>query len=341
MLVHEQCSLNIYCFSKIWFRTHSVDLREGDINKITSSAKTWLYGDMLFKPDEIVLHRPTSYGGLSLLNVKMKALAGLIRTFLETACMPKFRQSLYHQLLFRYHVLFDRTIENPGYPQFYSMQFFSIIQNVHFNTSLSVASMTEKQWYHLLVEENITMTEAMEETRQYRPCRVEIRSPEIDWNTTWSRTRLQGLGPELMSFIFKVIHDLLPTQVRLARTSPTISGMCKLCQSGMMEDQVHALIRCPGNQGIGEGVLQCLPEHDEGDDQLALLLQHKLDQSHELPVVWFLAEAWRTIWESRTAGKRPELYKVRADLEAKVSLLRETRRHREASEIIITMIARL
>ena len=75
-------SMNIYCFSKIWFRTHSVGLGETDITKISSSAKSWLYGDMLLKPEEIVLHRPVSYGGLSLLHVRMKALAGLIRTFL-------------------------------------------------------------------------------------------------------------------------------------------------------------------------------------------------------------------------------------------------------------------
>ena len=42
-------SLNIYCFSKIWFRTHSVDLREADFNKMTSSAKSWLYADMLLR----------------------------------------------------------------------------------------------------------------------------------------------------------------------------------------------------------------------------------------------------------------------------------------------------
>ena len=117
-LTLRSCSLNIYCFSKIWFRTHSVNLRELDYKKITSSAKTWLYADMLLKPEETVLYRQAGAGGLSLVNVKMKALAGLIRSFLETACIPKFRQSLYHQLLLRYHVYEDRSIENPGYPPF-------------------------------------------------------------------------------------------------------------------------------------------------------------------------------------------------------------------------------
>ena len=45
-------SLNQYCLSKIWFRTHSVDLRVLDLTKITSHIKSWLYADMLLKPEE-------------------------------------------------------------------------------------------------------------------------------------------------------------------------------------------------------------------------------------------------------------------------------------------------
>ena len=69
-------------------------------------------------------------------------------------------------------------------------------------------------------------------------------------------------------------------------------------------------------------------------------LQLDLESSLELPVVWFLAGAWSSIWESRKLGRRTELYKVRADLEAKVSLLRETR-HGEAAEHISLMISKL
>ena len=52
----------------------------------------------------------------------------------------------------------------------------------------------------------------------------------------------------------------------------------------------------------------------------------------ELPVVWFLAVAWSSMWESRKLSRGPELYRIRADLEAKVSLLRETRQSESAAE---------
>ena len=332
-------SLNIYCFSKIWFRSHSVDLREADFNKITSSAKSWLYADMLLKPEESVLHRPVSCGGLALLHVKMKALAGLIRCFLETACMPRFRQSLYHQLLFRYHVLEDRSIENPGVPPFYNQEFFSVISQVHQHTPLNVAHMSEKQWYQYLLESNVTRAEN-DDDNQLIPCRAEIRNPGFDWEYIWSRARIAGLGSELTSFLFKVLHDLLPTQERIARTSAAVSGDCKLCVPNVKEDLLHALIRCPGNQGTGQALLHCLPLQAGLQDHCVLKLQIDLEDPLELPVVWFLATAWNSIWESRRLGKRPELYKVRADLEAKVSLLRETR-YSEAAERIISMISKL
>ena len=332
-------SLNIYCYSKIWFRTHTVDLREMDFGKITSSAKSWLYADMLLKPEETVLHRPVSAGGLALLNVKAKALSGLVRSFLETACMPKFRQSLYHQLLFRYHVLGDRSVENPGLPPFYNEEFFSVIRQVQHETPLNVAQMTEKQWYKVLLEAKVTMVES-EDRQVLIPCRAEVKNPEFDWISTWPKIRLPGLGAELTSFMFKVLHDLLPTQERVARTSQSVSGSCKFCVMNVEEDLVHALVRCAGNQGVGQAVLHCLPLDDAIDDLKVLKLQIELEDSLHFPAVWFLSVAWNSIWESRRLGKRPELYKVRADLEAKVSLLRETR-HIESAEKITLMISKL
>ena len=71
-------SLNSYCLSKVWFRAKSVDLRACDVSNITSSYKSWIYQDMLLKPEEMMLHRPASHGGLGLHHVKLKALAELI-----------------------------------------------------------------------------------------------------------------------------------------------------------------------------------------------------------------------------------------------------------------------
>ena len=93
--------------------------------------------------------------------------------------MPRFRQSLYHQLLYRYHVLDDRSIKNPGLPPYYNEEFFIEIRQVHHNTPLNVTQMTEKQWYRVLCEKKVTMVEEGE-SQQLIPCRNAFIDPECD-----------------------------------------------------------------------------------------------------------------------------------------------------------------
>ena len=81
-------SLNTFALTKVWFKCRTVDLRVCDISSITSSVKSWLYADTLEKPSELVLFRPISYGGLGMMSPKYKALAILIRTFLELQPTP-------------------------------------------------------------------------------------------------------------------------------------------------------------------------------------------------------------------------------------------------------------
>ena len=90
-------SANCYALSKVWFKCCVVNLRVQDITVITSQIKSWLYQDLLLKPSELVLYRGTDVGGLGLLCVKMRSLALLIRTYLETSINPKFRHSLFHE----------------------------------------------------------------------------------------------------------------------------------------------------------------------------------------------------------------------------------------------------
>ena len=197
-------SINQYCLSKMWFKTHSVDLRVQDVNKVTSLVKSWLYQDQFIKPEEIVMYRPPSYGGLGVQNVQLKAQAGLIKSFLETATNSTFRQSLFHSILFRYHVLGDTTLPNPGFPPFYSQSFFSKIRQVHLETPLNVATLSERLWYRLLLEDNCTMEQGTGQENIYIMCRVELTNLDTDWKMSWRLARHPGLGPENTSFIFKM-----------------------------------------------------------------------------------------------------------------------------------------
>ena len=337
-------SLNQYCLSKVWFRTHSVDLRVMDINSITSSVKSWLYADQLIKPEEKVIFRPPTYGGLGIHNVRWKALAGLIRSFMETASNPKFQSSQYHSILFHYHVLQDMSVPDPGYPPFYNASFFDIIRKAFIEYQLQVSTMTEKEWYTHLLQYQCTMEVDEEGHLKYISCNAELKHPASDWEGCWRRARLSGLGPENISFLFRLMHNTLVTQERLSRTSPSISPLCKFpgCAGTDHADQVHALVHCSGNNDVGNSILNVVKSYVPGlGADEAVRLDFNVEESLELPLVWFSAVAWSTLWNLRMKKTRPQLYLVRAELEAKISFLRECRRLLNAVASIETMINNL
>ena len=171
-----------------------------------------------------------------------------------------------------------------------------------------------------------------------------MKTPTADWENIWRRARLQGLGSGLTSFLFKLLHQLLITQERLARTNNNVSPMCKApgCPGNDVEDLVHALIKCPSNNGVGQAVFDCIASNTTGlTEEQALRLDFALEDQLEFPATWILGNTFLKIWEIRCANKHPELYTVRADLEAKVSLLRETRHHTNDVVHIVAMIDQL
>jgi hypothetical protein len=145
-LTQRPWSANCYALSKVWFRCHSIDLRQLDVTAINSKIKSWLYADQLIKPDEKVLVRPTHWGGLGLFNVQIRAQACLIKSFLETAANPNFQENLYHSTLFKYHVLEDRTLPDPGLPPYYPASFFTTLRRVSQDTPLNIVKMSLKEW---------------------------------------------------------------------------------------------------------------------------------------------------------------------------------------------------
>ena len=188
--------------------------------------------------------------------------------------------------------------------------------------------MSEKEWYRLLVEE-ITTTEPEGDRQgsEYVPCRVERASPGADWESCWRLARLSGLGPENTSFLFKLNHQILPTQERIARTKPNSSPNCKAqgCH-GQVESLEHALLSCQANQRVGTKLLELVKGFAPGLDVQALLrLELHVDEDLELPLVWLIATIFNAMWKFRESKNKVEPYRVRAELEAKINLLRNTR----------------
>ena len=80
--------------------------------------------------------------------------------------------------------------------------------------------------------------------------RAELSCPTNDWETSWRRARLKGLGSEATSFLWKLLHQLLPTEERLARILPNTSPVCKICSTPTHADLIHCFFQCSSQRSI-------------------------------------------------------------------------------------------
>ena len=166
--------------------------------------------------------------------------------------------------------------------------------------------------------------------REYIKSRAELASPDTDWEASWSRTRLRGIGSEASSFLWQTLHNLLPTEERLSRFLPNTSEQCKLCQPHVMADQVHCFFFCISTKEVGNWILSVIKSRDPTITPSKLLkLQFQCEDSEEMPLVWLTAQTLNYIWRIRASGKTVDLTLTRAVLESKISLLRETRYQNE------------
>ena len=113
--------------------------------------------DRLEKPQELVLYRHVNMGGLGLQNIKYKAISLLIKSFLETSICPDFLRNLFHGALFRRYVLLDTSGPLVLAPPYYTSSFFDIIRQIKQKSNFKLSTITAKQIYCWLLENNVTM----------------------------------------------------------------------------------------------------------------------------------------------------------------------------------------
>ena len=88
----------------------------------------------------------------------------------------------------------------------------------------------------------------------------------------------------------------------------------------------HAFITCDHNQGAGDALAQVLSHHlpNISMENILILEFEELSEDDEFPVVWFTAAFLLAMWERRSANQRIRCYEIRAEIEGKIALLRET-----------------
>ena len=284
---------------------------------------------MLAKPEPMVLHRPHQHGGIGLHSVKYKAMAGFITTFLQTASNASFQQNLLHSMLFRKYVLDEDVPSAPNPPPpYFTQDLFNVIRKVKDESPLNIIALTEKDWSRLLTEDFITMTTDRETGESYfTPSRAELDSPTTDWSLSWAACRQTVISPQLASFLWRMMHNLLPTQAKLHRMGTVQSSQCKMQGCTQAGTLAHELLICSKNDGVGHKLLHCLQQYVPGlHAEAALRLEHgQVEEDTSLPLTLLSAIILSTIWKERESKTPIRSYKIRAELEQYITLLRTSR----------------
>ena len=190
--------------------------------------------------------------------------------------------------------------------------------------------MTARQWYTVLLEDKILFSQATEESpAALLPVKIETLHPNTDWPQVWQILRTKGLCSELVSFQFKMVHRLLPTQDRVARVglAEDQAGICLHCRLDV-EDLTHCFFDCTKNMQVGLALLGCVQQLVPGlSPEAAVRLEFGLSLSEEetLAALYTLTTGLKYIWEARLAKKVVTKYKMRTEIEARVTLLRKSR----------------
>ena len=232
-----------------------------------------------------------------------------------------------------------RSIPDPGRPAYYSADFFSTIKSVKNEGLLQIASLSVGLWYKVLLE-NLVTTETDDNNFQFtKRCKIETEHPNVNWKTTWSLACTPGLTSNSYTFLFKMIHNILPTQQRLNRILPGVnSPQCTLCPTQNTSDLSHALFTCDYNVEVGNWLLSILGRviHGVTPEQL-ILLNLNVERDLQLPLAWLISETLNIVWNNRTVKKACNLFLTRVTLEANIMLLRKTR-HSKAVEKIVEIM---
>ena len=227
---------------------------------------------------------------------------------------------------------------DPGFPPYYNAAFFNTIKvkEVKENTLMHPVFMSVQLWYTYLLEKFVTKRDPHQDGRlELIPNRIETIYPNIRWNEYYRLQKLQGLSPNAKSFLFKLVHQLLPSRERVHRIMPANTGSVGATLGSWRPT-------CMGYLNVARTVrLHLARVYDpqlNADKALQLLADS--EEVFLLPTITVLATGLMTIWTNRLLKRVTNLYSMRTELECAVSIRRRSRNRkiREAGEILNNLI---
>ena len=155
-----------------------------------------------------------------------------------------------------------------------------------------------------------------------------------------AKAKIQGtVSSDQTTFLFKLLHQLLPTQDRLNRITNE-PGICKICRVSP-EDLYHAFFSCPSSQSVADLLLSWVQIAVPGLEFASLLRLEfgtALEEEDQLATLCLISTGLHYMWQARAEKKVLTHYKMRAELEAMITILRKMTYNATAVKILEMII---
>ena len=197
--------------------------------------------------------------------------------------------------------------------------------------------MSTRDWYRFILQRDVTMTLDENNLQILKPCRIERNMPDKNWPMIWLRVRQSALHSEVVSFGWKMIHELLPTESRLSATIRNTPPLCKFkCQNSPVADLQHCLLSCNLVKDVGIWLLSMIRHHYKSQISEVDLLLLNMDLCES--TIWIVLNTLQYCWSRRNLGKKATKEDCISSLLADLNILKDSE-HRNVAEGAIELIA--
>ena len=212
-------------------------------------------------------------------------------------------------------------------PPYFDSELFSTISQAT-DSGHNVSKMSTRQWYEFLMEEEFTTQNQETPTRNLIPCRVESLHPELDWSLIWSNVRSKCFSPDMISFAFKLLHDLLPHEAKLSTILPNSTAICRYgCSDDSIANTNHIFFECKSTHQVGRWLLNTVRKKEPQLTKESLLNLQMMDK----PVLWIATATLQFMWDSRCRGKIVQVNEAIAKLMSDLNILKTTKYEKVAT----------
>jgi hypothetical protein len=225
-----------FLLAKIWYLTQSLPPTIKNIKQLNAIAAWYIWHGAIFRVPMTTLQRTEDQGGCGMDNIASKCKMLLYTRMIKA----KERDGAFTPIIMKYWKIDGRIMNPPKatniphsqthlYDYAIDMAYIPPIDTTEttqaFKTRISKALLT------------------MENNSNNQPrVRIMEKNPETPWNKVWKNLQTPGIHETTKSIWYEAIHDILPTNKRLAEINIAPNANCASC--GAVDTVPHRLNKC-------------------------------------------------------------------------------------------------